>query len=66
MSSKPVASPHPPSVEHVLARVRDRLDGPRDAGAVLAVAREVVDSERERLLADGDQPADPTRLPPRS
>ena len=62
MSSKPVASPHPPSVEHVLARVRDRLDGPREAGAVLAVAREVVDSERERLLADGDQPSDPDTL----
>jgi L-seryl-tRNA(Ser) seleniumtransferase len=58
MSSKPAARPRPPSVEHVLARARERLDGPRDHAAVLAVARAVVDDERERLDADGAQPAD--------
>ncbi len=58
MSSKPATRPHPPSVERVLARVRDRLDGPREAAAVLAVAREVVDADRERLLADGASPSD--------
>lgn len=49
MSSKPADRPRPPSVERVLARVRDRLDGPRDHAAVLAAAREVVDAERGRL-----------------
>ena len=39
MSSKPAARPRPPSVERVLARVRDRLDGPREAAPVLAVTR---------------------------
>ncbi len=59
MSSKPADRPRPPSVERVLALVRDRLDGPREAAAVLAVAREVVDSERERLHGDaGAPPAD--------
>ncbi len=62
MSTKPAARPRPPSVERVLARVRDRLGSPREANAVLAVAREVVDSERERLLADGDPPSDPDTL----
>jgi len=53
MSSKPATRPRPPSVEHVLARARERLDGPRDPAAVLAVARTVLDGERERLHADG-------------
>ena len=43
--------PHPPSVEAVLAAVRRRADGRREPGAVLRVAREVVDDERARLLA---------------
>ena len=62
MSSKPAARPRPPSVEHVLARVRDRLDGPRDAAPVLAVTRAVIDEERERLGTDGAAPADPDTL----
>jgi L-seryl-tRNA(Ser) seleniumtransferase len=62
MSSKPADRPRPPSVEHVLARVRERLAGPREAAAVLAVAREVVAAERERLLTDGSGPPDPARL----
>ncbi len=62
MSSKPAARPRPPSVEHVLARVRDRLPGPREAGAVVAVAREVVNAERERLRSDGSVPPDLDRL----
>ena len=56
--SEPTARPRPPSVERVLARVRDRLDGPREAAAVLAVARDVVDAERERLHGDGAAPSD--------
>ena len=62
MSSKPAARPRPPSVEHVLARVRERLPGPRDAGALLAVAREGVDAERVRLRSDGSMPPDLDRL----
>ena len=58
MSSKPVDRPRPPSVERVLARVRERLDGTREPAAVLAVARDVVDSERQRLQGDGGAPAD--------
>jgi L-seryl-tRNA(Ser) seleniumtransferase len=57
MSSKSSDRPHPPSVDRVLARLRDRLDGARDAQAVLAVARDVVDEERTRLT-DGREPAD--------
>jgi L-seryl-tRNA(Ser) seleniumtransferase len=58
MSSKPADRPRPPSVERVLALVRDRLDGPREAPAVLAVARDVVDAERERLQGHGAAPPD--------
>ena len=58
MSSKPARRPRPPSVEQVLARARERLDGPREPEAVLAVARAVVDGERERLGADGATPPD--------
>lgn len=43
----------PPSVERVLALVRSRTSD-RDADAVLAVAREVVAAERERLAAGRD------------
>jgi L-seryl-tRNA(Ser) seleniumtransferase len=43
---------HPPSVERVLAAVR-RGAGDRDPAAVLAVARDVVEAERERLVAGG-------------
>ena len=56
MSSKPAERPRPPSVELVLARVRERLDGRREAAAVLAIAREVVDAERSRLHGDGAAP----------
>jgi L-seryl-tRNA(Ser) seleniumtransferase len=58
MSSKSSDRPRPPSVERVLARVRDRLDGPRESAALLAAARDVVDSERERLQGDGAAPPD--------
>ena len=58
MSSKPASRPHPPSVERLLARIRDRLDGPREAAAILAVAREVVDLERERLHDDRGTPTE--------
>ena len=47
---------HPPSVERVLAAARPAV-GHRDADAVLAVARGVVDDERQRLAA-GDEPRD--------
>jgi len=57
MSTKSSARSHPPSVDRVLARLRDRLDGARDAEAVLAVARDVVDEERARLTG-GHAPAD--------
>ncbi len=56
MSSKPAERPRPPSVEQVLARARERLEGVREAAAVLTVAREVVDAERVRLQADGAAP----------
>ncbi|MBI2763292.1 MAG: L-seryl-tRNA(Sec) selenium transferase [Chloroflexi bacterium] len=46
------ARPHPPSVERVLAVARSRAGG-RDPEAVAAVARTVVDSERERLITGG-------------
>jgi L-seryl-tRNA(Ser) seleniumtransferase len=63
MSSKPADRPRPPSVEHVLARVRERLGGARrDAAPLLAVTRAVVDDERMRLIADGAAPADPDAL----
>jgi L-seryl-tRNA(Ser) seleniumtransferase len=58
MSSKPADRPRPPSVEHVLARVRERLDGPRDPAPMLAVTRAVVDDERVRLRADRAVPVD--------
>jgi L-seryl-tRNA(Ser) seleniumtransferase len=57
MSTKSSARPHPPSVDRVLARLRDLAEGALDGDAVLAVAREVVDDERTRL-AGGDEPAD--------
>ena len=56
MSSKPADRPRPPSVERLLARVRERLDRPSEAAAVLAVARDVVDAERQRLLDDPTPP----------
>ncbi len=48
--------PRPPSVERVLAAARVRLDGPREPAAVLAVARDVVGTERRRLEAPGATP----------
>jgi L-seryl-tRNA(Ser) seleniumtransferase len=53
-------SPRPPSVERVLAVARPRL-GDRDPAAVVAVARAVVDEERERLR-DGAAASTPGRL----
>ena len=41
--------PRPPGTERLLAAVRPRLDGPRDAGALLAATREVIGEERVRL-----------------
>lgn len=46
-------SPHPPSVERLLAAARPRLAGARDAHALVAAAREVVGEERARLAALG-------------
>jgi len=51
---------HPPSVERVLAAARAGA-GDRDPGAVLAVARSVVDEERTRLTA-GAAPRDAVAL----
>ena len=62
MSTKQAARPRPPSVERVLARVRDRLSGPREAAPVLAATRGVIDDERERLGADGSAPRDVDEL----
>jgi L-seryl-tRNA(Ser) seleniumtransferase len=45
--------PHPPSVEAVLALVRQHVNGRREASAVLAVVRAVIDGERSRLAAGG-------------
>ena len=45
----------PPSVERVLTRVRARLDGTRDPGAILAATRDVIEAERTRLA---DPPAE--------
>ena len=42
--------PRPPSVEAVLVRLRPGVDG-RDAAALTAVVRSVVDEERDRLAA---------------
>ena len=41
-------SPHPPSIERVLAAARPKMDD-RDHDAVVAAAREVVAEERDRL-----------------
>src|SRR6476619_6566180 len=54
-------SPRPPSVERVLAVVRERLDGTVEPGVLRGAAREVVDGERARLGA-GDAPRDVTTL----
>ena len=47
--------PRPPSVERVLAAVRPRLGEDVAPDAVAAVARDVVDGERDRLAA-GEAP----------
>ena len=49
------SSPHPPSVERLLAAARPTL-GEREHDAVVAAAREVVGAERRRLAA-GSRPA---------
>jgi L-seryl-tRNA(Ser) seleniumtransferase len=53
--------PHPPSVEQVLAAARGIVAEGTSHGALLDVAREVVDAERERLAADGE-PRTPATL----
>ncbi len=60
MSSKPAVRPRPPSVEAVLARLRTSADG-TDPAALGAVARAVVDEERDKL-ASGADPRDPDAL----
>ncbi|HEX5826566.1 MAG TPA: L-seryl-tRNA(Sec) selenium transferase [Candidatus Limnocylindrales bacterium] len=55
--SADTAPARPPSVERVLALVRQQ-SAHRDRAAVLAVAREVVDEERDRLRAAASQPGD--------
>ncbi|HEY8438980.1 MAG TPA: L-seryl-tRNA(Sec) selenium transferase [Candidatus Limnocylindrales bacterium] len=48
--------PRPPSVERILALVRDGSEVPVDAEVLTVTAREVVDEERARL-ASGDVPS---------
>jgi len=48
-------SPRPPSVERLLAVVRERLDGAIDAGVLRDAAREVIAGERARLKS-GEPP----------
>ena len=48
-------NPRPPSVERVLAVLRDRLDGSVDAAVLRDAARDVLDVERARLRT-GDPP----------
>ena len=60
MSPKPAVPPRPPSVEAVLKRLRESADSV-DPDALTAVAREVVDAERDRLR-NGDVPRDPDAL----
>ena len=54
-------SPRPPSVERVLAVVRERVDGAVEPGVLRDAAREVVDGERARLGA-GETPRDVATL----
>ena len=59
-AAKP-GSPRPPSVERVLAVVRERVDGAGEPQVLRDVAREVIDGERARLGA-GETPRDVTTL----
>jgi L-seryl-tRNA(Ser) seleniumtransferase len=52
--TRPVIQPHPPSVEQVLAAARSLVADGTSHGALLDVARAVVDAERERLAAGGE------------
>jgi L-seryl-tRNA(Ser) seleniumtransferase len=52
--TQPVIQPHPPSVEQVLAAARSLVADGTSHGALLDVARAVVDAERERLAAGGE------------
>jgi L-seryl-tRNA(Ser) seleniumtransferase len=54
--------PHPPSVEQVLAAARGLVADVTSHDAMLDVARAVVDAERERLNATGDEPRTPESL----
>ena len=45
--------PRPPSVDRVLAAARPGLQVPRDATALRAAAREIVEAERGRLVREG-------------
>jgi L-seryl-tRNA(Ser) seleniumtransferase len=58
--AKPVTA-RPPSVERVLAVVRERVDGAVEPRVLRDAAREVVDGERARLGA-GETPRDVTTL----
>ena len=49
-----IIQPHPPSVEQVLAAARSLVADGTSHGALLDVARAVVDAERERLTAGGE------------
>jgi len=54
--------PHPPSVEQVLAATRGKAPDGTSHEALVEVARAVVDRERERLNAAGDEPRTPESL----
>jgi L-seryl-tRNA(Ser) seleniumtransferase len=60
MSPNRAVRSRPPSVEAVLQRLREAADG-IDPDALTAVAREVVDAERDKLR-NGDDPRDPRAL----
>jgi L-seryl-tRNA(Ser) seleniumtransferase len=60
MMAKP-GDPRPPSVERVLAVVRERLDGSVDAAVMRDAAREVIERERGNLRA-GVAPRDVAEL----
>ncbi len=49
-----VPRPRPPSVETVLAAARRRLETPRSHEAIVAVARNVVAEERDRIVAGAE------------
>ena len=54
--------PHPPSVEQVLAAAREKAPDGTSHEALVEAARGVVDAERERLTATGEEPRTPESL----